>query len=115
MDIQLHAYNKHWYKYIIPKRLTDVKPIYKWLFWVIELNKEEYQKHQYRKGQRTFIYCPHCDCEMISNNSFVKDTDFVYYKCKNCETESKWDFDCPAPYLFEYKEVGKDWERYKYE
>lgn len=54
-----------------------------------------------RKKQRTFVYCPHCNNELISSNSFVEDTDFVYFKCKKCGTESKWDFDTPVPLLVE--------------
>lgn len=48
------------------------------------------------KEQRTFIYCD-CGNELITSNSFIKDTDFVYYKCSRCGKESKWDFDAPVP------------------
>ncbi len=66
----------------------------------IKNNKEKYEKTLYKKTkQSTFIYCPKCDNELISSNSFVKDTDYVYYKCSNCRYESKWDFDFPCPIL----------------
>ena len=39
-----------------------------------------------------------------SSNSFVKDTDYVYYKCSNCGYESKWDFDFLTPILIDNKE-----------
>ena len=52
-----------------------------------------------KKGQRTFIYCPRCGMEQISSGSFVADTDYVYYKCKQCGKETKWDFDAPSPIL----------------
>lgn len=102
MEIQKYGNNSRWYKYIIPKQLTKVESLYRWLFWIIRLDKEEYQELLHKKGQNTFIYCPKCDTEMISNNSFVKDTDFVYYKCKCCGTKSKWDFDAPCPILVDY-------------
>ena len=106
MKIAIHkAKYRHsqWYYYLKPKRLTlsSNPAIYKWLFWTIALNKEEYQKLRLRQGQRTFIYCPKCDNELISSNSFVKDTDFVYYKCINCGAKSKWDFDFLTPILVE--------------
>lgn len=50
--------------------------------------------------QRTFCWCE-CGNELCSTNSFIKDTDFVYYKCSSCGLKSKWDFDCPAPILLE--------------
>jgi len=55
----------------------------------------------YKKKQNTFCYCPKCNNELISSNSFIKDTDFVYYKCNKCGQESKWDFDFPVPILVE--------------
>ena len=49
--------------------------------------------------QRTFIYCPKCNNELIKNGNLIKDTDFVYFKCSKCGNESKWDFDTPCPIL----------------
>lgn len=43
--------------------------------------------------QKTFIYCPKCNNELIKNGNLIKDTDFVYFKC------IKWDFDTPCPIL----------------
>ena len=94
--------NSQWYHYLIPKRLTlDCNPpIFKWLFWCFELNKKEYQEYLYKKKKQTcFVYCPKCDTELISSNSLVKDTDYVYFKCKHCGKESKWDFDFSCPML----------------
>lgn len=101
MIIGIHSRKSDWYKYLKPKRLTlkHNPPIYKWLIWYIALDKKEYQELQHKRGQNTFIYCPKCDTELISSNSFVKDTDYVYCRCRNCGTESKWDFDAPCPIL----------------
>jgi hypothetical protein len=49
--------------------------------------------------QRTFCYCPNCNNELISSNSFVSDNELVTYKCTNCNCISHWDFDVPAPIL----------------
>lgn len=64
--------------------------------------KQKFQEKQLKKGQRTFAYCPKCDNELISSNSFIKDTGYVYYKCDKCGTESKWDFDFICPILLEW-------------
>ena len=61
--------------------------------------KQKFQEKQLKKGQRTFIYCPNCDNELIGSNSFIKDADYVYYKCDKCGTESKWNFDFICPIL----------------
>lgn len=57
--------------------------------------------------QTLWCWCPGCKKDLVSSKSFVKDTDFVYYKCTNCGTESKWDFDTygPVVVLVEPKEV----------
>lgn len=57
--------------------------------------------------QTLWCWCPGCQKDLVSSNSFVKDTDFVYYKCTNCGHESKWDFDTygPAVVPVETKEV----------
>lgn len=101
MKIRIHEIKHNWYKYIKPKRLTlkQHPPIYKWLWFTIELDKQEYQKLKHKQGQNTFCYCPVCNNELISSNSFVKDTDYVYFKCTDCEATSKWDFDFMCPIL----------------
>lgn len=48
------------------------------------------------KELKIFCWCE-CGNELCSTDSFVKDTDFVYYKCSQCGKESRWDFDAPAP------------------
>lgn len=108
MEIKKYGSKHRWYKYIIPKQLTKVEPVYRWLFWIIKLNKEEYQKELLKRGQHTFIYCPKCNTELISSNSIVKDTDFVYCKCQFCNTKSKWDFDAPCPILVDYDKKEDD-------
>lgn len=50
----------------------------------------------YGTKQKTFVFCT-CNNELTSTNSFVKDTDLVYYKCSECGEESRWDFDAPCP------------------
>ena len=106
MEIYRNKNNKYWYKYFIPKLISDKGelPIYKWLFWNIKLNKQEQQDMLLKQGQHTFIYCPYCDNELISSDSFVKDTDYVYYKCSKCGAETKWDFDFLCPILVEYND-----------
>lgn len=101
MKIGIHSRKSDWYKYLKPKRLTlkHNPPIYKWLIWYIALDKKEYSKLKNKKGQNTFVYCPICDNELISSNSIVKDTDYVYYKCKNCGHEGEFYFDAPCPIL----------------
>lgn len=109
MKIGISKYNK-WYKYLKPKRISYDYPIYQWLCFECRLDKEEYQKKVVSKGKRySFIYCPKCDADLIENNSFTEDTDYVYYRCTNCGTESIWDFDVPCPILVStnYKE-GED-------
>lgn len=63
---------------------------------MIILNKKN---EKYRKQQRTHVYCPKCNNELVENGNLIKDTDFVYYKCSKCGHESKWDFDTPCPIL----------------
>lgn len=53
------------------------------------------------KKQKTFVYCPKCNNELVRNGNLIKDTDFVYYRCSKCGHESKWDFDAPCPILVE--------------
>lgn len=113
-DIQIHSDKRNWYKYLLPKQLTKTEPIFRWLFWVYKLDRKEYQEKLHKEGQNTFVYCPKCNTELISSNSFVEDTDFVYYKCANCSTMTKWDFDFLCPILVEYKPVGTDlWLKYQ--
>ena len=54
---------------------------------------------EYDKNNRTQCYCTKCQNELISSGSFIKDDDFVYYKCTECGAESKWLFDAPVPIL----------------
>lgn len=113
MKLSRNKVDNRWYRYIIPKQLTKTLPLYRWLFWNISLDKAEYREVLHKKGQNTFVYCPHCDNELISSNSFVEDTDYVYYKCSACNTESKWDFDFICPILCEYKEPNdREWKPY---
>lgn len=92
----------NWYKYIIPKRMVTHYYIFRWLCFIWVVDRERYQKNQVQKGIRSsFIYCPKCNADLIENNSFIEDTDFVYYKCTNCGTKSKWDFDAPCPILMD--------------
>ena len=60
--------------------------------------KQKFEEKQLKKGQSCFCYCG-CGNELISSNSLIKDTDFVYCKCSKCGKKSKWDFDCPCPVL----------------
>lgn len=58
-----------------------------------------YKYKKEREKQRTHVYCPKCNNELVKNGNLIKDTDFVYYKCSKCGHESKWDFDAPCPIL----------------
>lgn len=60
--------------------------------------RQKFEEKQLKKGQSCFVYCD-CGNELISNSWFLKDTDFVYFKCNKCGKISKWDFDCPVPIL----------------
>lgn len=53
--------------------------------------------------QRNWVWCPKCHHDLVGTNSFREETDYVYYKCSNCSTESKWDFNCICPILLDYK------------
>jgi len=59
-----------------------------------------------KKKQTLWVYCPNCKVDLCSNDSFVKDTDFVYYKCKSCGHEIRWDFDRFGPVVVEVDENG---------
>lgn len=55
-----------------------------------------------RKPKQTcFVYCPMCQNELVSSDSFVEDKDgIIKYKCDNCGNVSFWDFaHYPVPYL----------------
>lgn len=97
--------HSQWFYYLRPKRLTLMSspPIYKWLFWVISLDKKEYREFLHKRGQNTFIYCPKCDLELISSESWksIKEDGTEVFKCKNCGFESIWNFDLPCPTLLE--------------
>ena len=108
-----------WWKYIRMKRITleSSPPIYRWLFWIWSPNKEEYQKILAKQGQRTFIYCPHCNEELISQKKAHLEHDLKkdpseYYYCRNCYTLSQWNFDTPA-ILLEKTYEGTDEHKYK--
>lgn len=51
--------------------------------------------------QYTWCYCPGCKRDLCSMepSPFVEDAELVVYRCTNCGTESRWDFDtypCPV-------------------
>jgi len=53
-----------------------------------------------KRSQNAFVYCPKCENELISSQSFVSEEEVVTYKCTKCGEVSKWDFDiCPIPVL----------------
>lgn len=59
---------------------------------------------RYFYNQTNWVWCPKCHHDLVGTNSFFAETDHVYYKCSNCSTESKWDFNngiCPI--LIDYK------------
>jgi len=52
-----------------------------------------------RRKQTTFCYCPNCNNELVSSNSFLSLDELVTYKCSKCNSVSQWLFDTPAPIL----------------
>ena len=52
-------------------------------------------------SQRTFVYCPRCNNELVRNGHFIKDNDgIVKYECSKCGNVSFWDFaHFPVPCL----------------
>lgn len=79
---------------------------------IVELIKYEWE----HKNQRTFCYCPVCSNELNSSNSFVKDTDQVYYMCSRCGSRSVWNFDiAPAPILEKYEPISTKYIPYRYD
>lgn len=98
----------NWYHYIIPKQITlfSPKPIFRWLFWVYDMDKQQYRDYLRKHNkQHTFIYCPKCDMELISSNAVIehdlKKDPYEYFVCKSCGTLSKWNFDLPCPILLQ--------------
>lgn len=63
-------------------------------------------KPRTKSKQTLFVYCPGCKRDLCSNGSFVKDEEFVEYKCTNCGRESRWDFDRYGPVVVEVNERG---------
>ena len=59
-------------------------------------------------NQKTKCFCPKCELELCSSDSFLRDTDFVYYRCRRCKTESKWDFDSICPILLSNLSPNKE-------
>ncbi len=51
--------------------------------------------------QTTYCYCPRCNNELVSSNSFVEDQDgIVKYRCSKCDEITFWDFiHYPVPIL----------------
>lgn len=51
--------------------------------------------------QSTYCYCPKCNNELVSSNSFVEDNDgIVKYRCSKCGEITFWDFiHYPVPFL----------------
>lgn len=51
--------------------------------------------------QTTYCYCPECNNELVSSNSFVEDVDgIVKYRCDKCGEITFWDFiHYPVPML----------------
>ena len=55
--------------------------------------------------QTFFLYCPKCNNELCSSNSFISDTeDGVNYVCSKCGHASSWNFDM-GPFALEIKGV----------
>lgn len=72
-----------------------------------ELKKNIFvEEMMYLYNQTTFVYCPKCECELISSDiSLVEDLELVHFDCKNCDTKSVWDFDAPSPILIKSNEI----------
>lgn len=59
------------------------------------------QEYFKKRNQKTFIYCPKCNTEMISSGNALEDKKgIIKYKCSKCGNISFWDFaHFPVPYL----------------
>ena len=87
-------------------------------------NYIKYTFNKFRKPKQTcFIYCPNCENELISSDSFIEDRDgLVKYRCTKCGRVSFWDFiHYPAPIRktcaedckhFTFDESGKPYCKY---
>lgn len=64
--------------------------------------REELKRYN---NQGTKCFCPCCDNELCSSNSWIasqdKRLDIEFYKCSKCGVASKWDFGAPCPILIE--------------
>ena len=72
-----------------------------------ELKRRLYEAERiYLYNQRVFTYCPTCGCELLSSDRCtISEPDLVVLKCHNCDTESIWDFNAPAPFLVHYRKL----------
>lgn len=61
------------------------------IWWSFRIYLQDFFKE--KSTQTLFCYCPECNNELCSSNSFIQDTDYVYYQCSQCGCASKWDFD----------------------
>ena len=97
-----------WWKYLKMKRISSESsmPVYRWLKWIWIPDKYEYQALKYKEGQRTFIYCPYCNMELISSNSHIPTDvplDLEYFQCKNCLHLTEWDFEIRKKHITNWK------------
>lgn len=52
--------------------------------------------------QTTFCWCPVCRWELCAGGEFLIDDEHgVKYRCAQCKSVSRWDFDAPVPLLLE--------------
>jgi hypothetical protein len=47
-----------------------------------------YTPKKFIYDQTVFCYCPQCNNELVSSNSFVKEDEYVNYQCTECGCES---------------------------
>ena len=115
-------FHKRWYYYFKPKKITTFgfPKVYQWLFWIFIFEKKDWEYYRLKtQGQRTFVYCPICNEDLISSKSWIHnksesykkvcssiyegiDDRYEIYKCVKCNCYSVWDFDLPVPQLIQY-------------
>ena len=68
---------------------------------LVERVRARWAARQARKRQRTFIYCPSCNFELVAGGEWLGQevtTMYEAYRCARCDTTSVWDFDLfPVP------------------
>jgi len=78
-----------------------------WTAMLIGKSSAYYQSRP--SAQKTRIYCPECQNEMIADDSSTYEYDaegiLLHCTCGSCNELSIWDFDAPCPLLLSHREA----------